>query len=123
VAYELTAEPQMVALCHCKDCQHISGGEPMAVALVPPGGFRLTQGTLKAFRTRAASGNVADRHFCADCGSQLASRLDGGPFVAVMVGNLDEPLDMSPQVEVWTSTAQAWAHHPEGTTRFEQNAG
>jgi hypothetical protein len=43
------------------------------------------------------------------------------PFEVVMAGTLVEPLELQPQMEVWTSSAKPWAHHPEGITRCEKN--
>jgi hypothetical protein len=121
VAFELTAEPQMLAFCHCRDCQYISGGEPAAVAVAPAGTFRVTQGELKAYRSKAQSGAMADRHFCAACGTHVVSRLDGGPFLAVKVGTLDDVPPLQPQMELWTASAQPWAHRPDVALSFEQN--
>lgn len=123
VTYELDAEPQMMALCHCRDCQRVTGGEPAAVALVPAGSFKLRQGEMKAFASRGDSGSMVERNFCPECGSHLLSRLSGGPFDGVKVGTLNEPLALQPQMEIWTSSAQAWGHHPEGAMRFEKNPG
>jgi len=122
VRFELTAEPQMFGFCHCRDCQRLTGGEPVAVVVGPRESFRLTRGALKAFRSTAASGNVADRHFCPECGTHVASRLEAGPFMAVRVSTLDEPPSLQPQFEIWTSTAQPWAHRPPGLASFEENA-
>jgi hypothetical protein len=122
VRFELTAEPGMFGFCHCRDCQHLSGGEPVAVVVGPRESFRVTQGELKAYRNIAASGNVTDRHFCADCGAHIASRLEAGPFMAVRVSTLDEPTGLQPQFEIWTSSAQPWAHRPAGVASFEENA-
>lgn len=123
VTYELSSEPQMMALCHCRDCQHVTGGEPAAVALIAKGGFKLRQGELRTYACQGDSGNRVERHFCAACGSHLLSGLESGPFDAVKVGTLDEPLPLQPQIEIWTSSAQPWAHHPEGAMRFEKNPG
>jgi hypothetical protein len=120
-AYELTVEPQMLAFCHCRDCQYVSGGEPAAVAVAPAGSFRLTKGELKVYRTQGDSGGVADRHFCPECGTHIVSRLESGPFLAVKAGTLDEPLSLQPQMEIWTASAQPWAHHPDGAARFDRN--
>jgi len=122
VRFELTAEPMMFGFCHCLDCQHLAGGEPAAVVIGPQGSFQLTQGELKAYRSKAASGNMVDRHFCPECGAHVVSRLDGGPIVAVKVGTLDEEPALQPQFEIWTSTARAWAHRPQGVASFEGNA-
>jgi len=123
VVYELSAEPQMLALCHCRDCQYVSGGEPAAVAVAPAGGFSLIRGQMKAYRSKGASGNLADRHFCEACGTHIVSRLESGPFFAVKVGTLDEPLALAPQMEIWASSALPWAHRPEGIASFEANPG
>jgi hypothetical protein len=120
--YELTVEPQMFGFCHCKDCQKLSGGEPAAVVIGPRDSFRLTQGALKAYRVTSASGAVADRHFCPECGTHIASRLEAGPFMAVKVATLDEPPALQPAFEIWTSTAQPWAHRPAGVASFAENA-
>jgi hypothetical protein len=122
VRFELTVDPRMMGLCHCRDCQHLSGGEPVAVVIGPRDSFRVTQGALKPYRRTSASGQIADRHFCSDCGAHIASRLDAGPFMAVRVSTLDEPPPLQPQFEIWTCSAQPWAHRPEGVASFEQNA-
>ena len=122
-AYELIAEPQMMALCHCRACQYVSGGSPAVVAIAPAGSFKLTRGELKAYWRESDSGEMVDRNFCPECGTHVVSRLNDGPFVAVKVGTLDEPLQLRPQMEIWTSEAPPWAHHVEGAARFDKNPG
>lgn len=122
VRYELAVEPQTFALCHCRDCQYVTGGEPAAVAVAPGEAFRVTQGALKAYRSVGDSGAEVARNFCPECGTQVMSAIAGG-LIAVKVGTLDEPLASAPQIEVWTASAQPWAHHPDGVMRFERNPG
>jgi hypothetical protein len=114
----------MLALCHCRNCQYISGGEPVAVAVAPAGSFKVTRGQLKAYWAVADSGRRVDRNFCPECGTHLANRLNAGsPFVAVPVATLDEALPLEPQMEVWAASARSWAHHPPGVASFEKNPG
>ncbi len=122
VRFELTEAPAMFGLCHCGACRHLSGGEPAAVVVGPRESFRLTRGTMKAYRRAADSGSVVDRHFCPECGTHIASRLEAGPFMAVKISTLDEPPALQPQFEIWTSQAQPWAHRPAGVASFEENA-
>jgi hypothetical protein len=119
----MEAEPTMLALCHCRDCQRVTGGEPAAVALIPRDSFKVRQGAMKAYACQGESGNTVERNFCPECGSHMLSRLQDGPWEAVKVGTLDEPLALQPQMEIWTSSAQPWAHHVEGAMRFEKNPG
>jgi hypothetical protein len=114
----------MLALCHCRNCQYIAGGEPVAVAVVSAGSFRLSQGELKAYWATADSGNRVDRNFCPECGTHLVNRLNAGQsIIAVPVATLDEPLPLQPRMEIWTASAQPWAHHPDGVAQFEKNPG
>lgn len=121
VRFELSVEPQMFGFCHCRDCQHLSGGEPVAVVVGPRDSFRLTKGQLKVYRRTAESGNVADRHFCPECGTHIASRLEAGSVMAVRVSTLDEAPPLQPQFEMWVSAARPWAHRPAGVASFERN--
>lgn len=49
VRYEVTAEPVLNGQCHCRPCQHISGGGPNYYMLIPPEGFSFTAGKPKAY--------------------------------------------------------------------------
>ena len=46
IRYECTAEPIVILKCHCRDCQHITGGRFAAAVLLPAEAFRLTKGEL-----------------------------------------------------------------------------
>src|SRR5438552_16681127 len=47
ICYECTAEPLMMLKCHCRECQHVTGGGFAAAVLVPAEAFRLTRGQLR----------------------------------------------------------------------------
>src|SRR6516165_12790099 len=46
IRYECTGEPIMMLKCHCRDCQHITGGGFAAAVLLPAEAFQLTKGEL-----------------------------------------------------------------------------
>jgi hypothetical protein len=66
VRYQAVGEPVLRAQCHCRACQHISGGAPQLFMLMPTEGFRYTKGAPKSF-TRPDKGNAVTREFCAEC--------------------------------------------------------
>jgi hypothetical protein len=49
VRYQAEGEPVLRAQCHCRACQHISGGAPQLFMLMPAEGFRYTKGAPKSF--------------------------------------------------------------------------
>ena len=80
VRYSAEGEPSMRAQCHCRECQYISGGGAVLIMGMPAEGFRFTRGAAKSF-TRDDIPNPVTRDFCPDCGTHLATRPPGIPFV------------------------------------------
>src|SRR5215470_9953070 len=70
VRYTCSAEPLMMANCHCRDCQRAGGAPYAAVLLVPKAAVTFT-GEIKFHQVQADSGNMASRGFCPACGSPL----------------------------------------------------
>jgi hypothetical protein len=56
IRYEFSAEPIMMGKCHCRDCQHISGGAFVPFVIVPSEAFRLTRGKLQYHFTEGLKG-------------------------------------------------------------------
>ena len=119
VQFKLTAEPQLARVCWCKDCQHLAANGTVNF-MVPTDSLSVT-GELSEYSTTAASGNVITRQFCPHCGSHLFARSSARPqFRVVRVGNLDDPSSVSPIMNVWASSAPAWACLDEKLQRIEQ---
>jgi hypothetical protein len=104
VRYRLEAEPTGANICHCRMCQKASGGPFMAF-----GGVRLealvwTRGTPKAF----ASSSIAERGFCAECGTPLTYRPLGRNRIAVTIGSLDNPSAVPPTSQLGLESKAPW---------------
>lgn len=111
VRYTLTADPLMVAICHCTHCQRTSGSSfsinvMMAAANVD------VQGAPAVYLDRAESGTPVRRCFCANCGSSVMSILapETG-LIAVKGGTLDDRTALKPGAEFWRRSAQPWLPH------------
>src|SRR5258708_1356606 len=74
-------------ICHCRMCQKASGGPFMAFGGVPAETFVVTRGVPAIFQ----SSDIAERGFCAACGTPLTYRVLGGQRVGVTLGSLDDP--------------------------------
>ena len=90
--YRLDAAPSG-NICHCRMCQKASGGPFMAFGGVPNLSFVITRGALSIFR----SSDIAERGFCAACGTPLTYRVLGGHRVGVTLGSLDDPNAVAPE--------------------------
>ena len=121
VAYQLSGEPNVVALCHCIDCRRSSGAPMVAWAMFPEASLTLTKGNPKTIN----SSGSAMRSFCADCGSGLFYRnekvLPG--IVDVQSSTLDEPNALTPTVQIQTAERLVWMKHAHELPAFERFPG
>lgn len=123
VRYEVSAAPLMMFKCHCRDCQHVTGGGFVPGLLVPRAAFRLTKGELKYHHTPSLAGGRHKRGFCAECGS----RITGGEFdqrpgnsIGLMAGSLDDPGWFQAQCDIFVADAQPWDQMDSTLPKFAQ---
>ncbi len=89
LAYEAKGDIITKGNCHCRECQYMTGGHPLAFIVMPDDGFSYTKGEPKIYR-RSDIENPRTREFCANCGTHILSK--GMPGAVVLkVGTLDEP--------------------------------
>jgi hypothetical protein len=120
VRYVADGEPMLKAQCHCRACQHISGGGPNFFMLMPTAGFRYTKGQPKTFK-RPDVENARTREFCEICGTHLTTRRPGLNAVIVKIGTLDDPkLYGGPQIAIFTEEEQPFHVVAEGVRKFEK---
>ena len=123
IRYEASAEPMMMFNCHCRDCQHATGGPAAHAVIFPADAFRFVRGTPRYHDSAAASGDAHRRGFCADCGSRLTGGQNpegSSGIVGVTAGSLDDPALFRPQMDIFTAQAQPWAWMDPALPKFEQ---
>jgi len=124
VRYELTGPVLKVYVCHCNECRKQSASAFGISVFVPRDALRVTRGTPRWWSRPTDSGRVVDCAFCPDCGSRLwHQRAAMADFATVKAGSLDEPVDISDAVHIWTArklpgvviptSARAYEHEPE----------
>ena len=119
VRYEANGPAMGNALCHCRDCQFVSGGEPASLVIVGRDALKITKGELKDFTKKGDSGKNVTRKFCANCGTQVLSDVETAPQIWVIkVGTLDNAAAFNPGIVLYTSSAQPWAHMPDGVPQM-----
>ncbi len=104
VRYRLEAAPREANICHCRMCQKASGGPFMAFAGAPQKDFVVTRGEIATF----VSSDIAERGFCARCGTPLTYRGTGAAHVSVTIGSLDEPNAVAPETQLGIESRVSW---------------
>ena len=110
ITYEAKLDPAKVAICHCQDCQRLSGSAFRTAAMVPDADFALLTGSPAEYIKMAASGRKRVQAFCAECGSGLWATAPGdGPRVyGLRTGTINERADLVPRVQIWHDRALGW---------------
>jgi hypothetical protein len=78
VAYEAEADPELTGICHCTDCQTLSGSAFRTVVSSRRGSFKLRSGEPKIYVKTAESGTKRQQAFCPNCGTNLCPNCSTG---------------------------------------------
>jgi hypothetical protein len=109
IGYEADINPDTVIICHCADCQTISGAPYRASVPVRSENFKL-RGHPKTYVKTADSGNKMALAFCADCGSALYSGAVESPRVFnLRLGAVKQRAQLTPKAQYWCRSAMPWA--------------
>jgi hypothetical protein len=109
-AVRLSAEvqPARVFVCHCTDCQVLTGSAFRVVVPVLAGSL-VVQGSVKGYARTAESGAVRWQFFCSECGTPVyAGAADGTGITTLRVGVLRERETLQPSAQLWRRSALAW---------------
>ena len=110
ITYEGEADPANVSVCHCTDCQMISGTAYRTSVPVPADRFRLLTGTPRTYIKTAESGNRRQQAFCGDCGSPVYSAAEKDtPTYSLRIGCLDQREELPPVRQIWCQSRLDWA--------------
>lgn len=129
IRYEAEVDPAKVVICHCTDCQTMTGSAFRTVVQTVPGTFRLLSGTPTVYVKTAASGNARELTFCPVCGTPLYSAPPGvnGAALALRVGTIRQRDQLVPRQQYWSRSSLGWlaglASIPRLETQPAFNAG
>ena len=110
ITYEAEIDPANVAICHCTDCQALSGTAFRTIGTVPEKDFKILSGEPKIYIKLGSTGARRAQAFCENCGSPIyACPDDPGPKVInIRLGTLKERDSLVPKRQVWGRSAQPW---------------
>jgi hypothetical protein len=111
IAFTAEINPERVRICHCIDCQKLSGSAFRVIAPCDETQFHLIRGTPKLYIKIAESGRKRQQAFCGDCGTQLYATSDepaGARKLGLRVGTLAQRAELAPKRQFWARSALSW---------------
>ena len=122
ISFEAEIDPAQVRICHCTDCQTLTGTAFRTNVSSLPGTFVLKSGTPKIYIKTAESGNKRAHGFCSECGTPLYSTAPGAnpASYGLRVGALDCRSELRPTKQGWCRSALPWSMDITGVERFER---
>ncbi len=117
--YEFAGEPLALFVCHCTECRKQSASAFGMSLPLPRPGFQVTKGEPRFWTRFGDSGRPIRCAFCPDCGMRLWDEPDPD-IVVVKAGSLDNPVDMSAAIHIWTSRKLSGVTIPAGARQFPE---
>jgi hypothetical protein len=112
IAYEAVVDPHKAGLCHCTDCQILSGAPFRASVPAAAGDFHILRGQPKIYVKTGASGTRRAQAFCADCGTSIyAAAVENPSQFNLRLGAVAQRAEIPALKQGWCSSALSWAQN------------
>lgn len=122
ISFTADIDPERVTVCHCSDCQALSGAPMRAIVRAPIDQFQL-QGNPKAYVKTAQSGQRRAQVFCPECGTPLyGSEAVNPQHVVIRLGCVAERAQLPPRKQIWMRSAMPWIHDLESVPAFAEGS-
>jgi len=111
VEYEADVDPQRVTICHCTDCQALTGSAYRVSVPVAREAFSLQRGSPTIYVKTADNGARRAQAFCPACGSPLFTYAADADVVTygLRVGCIEQRRELPPRQQKWCSSALEWS--------------
>lgn len=109
ITWEALIDSELVGVCHCTDCQILSGSAFQFAARVARENFRLMSGELQTYVKIAENGNPRAMSFCGTCSTVIhGGNTDDTGLLSLRLGGCNQKYDLSPQFQIWCQSALEW---------------
>jgi hypothetical protein len=116
VTFTADIDPARVMLCHCADCQVMSGSAFRIVVLTPVEAFAIS-GPTRRYVKVADSGNRRAQVFCPECGTPVyATAPENATTVSIRLGCVRQRNLLRPFAQIWQHSALPWLHELAAVT-------
>ena len=109
IRYEALVDPSRTAICHCTDCQKLTGSAFRVTVPALEGSFHLVHGEPSIYVKVGDGGSRRAQAFCPNCGSPLYTYDADHPKVyGLRVGCIQEREALVPRMQKWCRSALRW---------------
>ena len=121
IAYRAEVDPGMVGICHCTDCQTLTGSAFRANIPAPADSFVLVRGDPKIYIKTAESGAKRAHAFCGTCGTPIyAAAINDPPTYSLRVGTIKQRSELRPRRQIWCRSALPWSMDLSGIEKLDR---
>ena len=118
ITYTAEIDPDKVGICHCTDCQTLTGTAFRVSVAAAKEGFHLN-GEPKIYVKTAESGAKRAQAFCPECGTPLYSAAVNDPQVFnIRVGTARQRAELRPRTQGWCRSARDWVMDLQSIKQF-----
>jgi hypothetical protein len=119
ITYAAEIDPDKVGICHCTDCQTLSGSAFRVSVPAAKEAFSLRGGEPKIYVKTAESGNKRAQAFCPECGTAIyAADVTDPQVFNIRVGTVRQRTQLRPKSQGWCRSALDWAMDLRSVTQF-----
>ncbi len=120
ITYEAEIDPEAVSICHCADCQTLTGTAYRVNVRVRKQDLKLRGGTPRVYIKTAESGNKRAHAFCPECGTPVYSTsVEDDPQVyGLRVGTARQKAELPPRKQGWCRSAMPWSMNIESLPKI-----
>lgn len=109
ITYTAEIDPENVGICHCTDCQTLSGTAFRTSVRANKEEFHLNGGQPKIYVKTAESGAKRAQAFCPECGTPIYSAAVRAPQVFnIRLGTARQRSELRPKAQGWCRSARDW---------------
>jgi hypothetical protein len=116
VSYEADVDPARVSICHCTDCQTLTGSPYRVTAICSSKQIRMTAKPARTYAKVGDNGRTRVQHFCPDCGSPLFTSGEGDQAYdwGIRWGSIRQRDELKPARQIWCRSAAPWINEIAG---------
>ena len=110
VRFEAEIDPEQVSICHCTDCQRLTGSPYRVTVLTARANIRLGGNPPKVYVKAGDSGRRRRQYFCPECGSPMFASGEGGDADewGIRWGSIRQRRELVPKRQIWCRSAAPW---------------
>jgi len=121
IKYDAVIDPRKVVVCHCTDCQTLSGSAFRTIVGAARDDFHLRGGQPKIYVKTTESGVKRAQAFCPECGTPIYSAAVGDTTAfGIRVGTIQQRAELHPHRQYWCRSALPWVMDLDSVAQFER---